>query len=242
MAAISGEDGTRTTRRLRQAGAIRPLRPAFAPPTTKPVLGLDSPVVRSADVIEQRPNTPSLTLTHERVVDQEDLDQLVELYVDAIGPLDEVAALQHLDSDDDIRALFLHEDIIKIIAWDGTEAVGLGLITNNFDAVVEASTTFFHTKYPEQAAAGTLFYGMTVLVKASNRGMTAFARIYLDMWQIPAKVGGVLIFDICKFNVDSFGAHTIIDGIAANFPGASWDEVDRQTWFAAELPNPLPGS
>ena len=214
----------------------------FPPPTTKPVLGLESPVVRSAEVIEQRPSTGQLTMTHERVVDAEDIDALMSLYVDAIGPLDEVAALQHLDSENDIRALFLHEDIIKIIAWDGREPVGLGMITNNFDAVAEASTKFFHSKYPEHAAAGTLFYGMTVLVKSSNRGMTAFARIYLDMWQIPAQVGGVLIFDVCQFNIDHFGAHRVIDGIAGNFPGASWAEVDRQTWFAAELPNPLPGS
>lgn len=76
----------------------------------------------------------------------------------------------------------------------------------------------------------------------ADRGMTIFSRIYTEMWQIPAKTGGVLVFDTCKFNRDNFGADEIVDHIASRFPRSSWSVLDQQTWYAAELPEPLPGS
>jgi len=81
---------------------------------------------------------------------------------------------------------------------------------------------------------------MAVLVKHTKRDTALFSRIYIEMWQIPARVGGVLIFDTCKFNRDNFGADDIIEHIATNFPKSNWSVIDQQTWFVAELREPLP--
>jgi hypothetical protein len=67
-----------------------------------------------------------------------------------------------------------------------------------------------------------------------------FGRIYTEMWQVPARAGGVLAFDVCEFNRTMFDTDTLTRRIASQFPRAQVDVVDRQTWYVAELPEPLP--
>ncbi len=212
----------------------------FAPPTTAPIEGLPAPQVRTSDLIAGERRRAASSITIENVVEGAFADQLWELYKAAIGPLDQIAALRHLDSEADMLATFAEPAITKIIAWDGDEPVGLGLITNQLELVPEISPDFFNERYAEQAARDAVYYGMAVLVKASSRGLTVFPRVYLEMWQIPASVGGVLIFDMCRFNRDFFEGDTLVENIAANFPNSSWKVIDQQTWYAAELPQPLP--
>jgi hypothetical protein len=104
---------------------------------------------------------------------------------------------------------------------------------------VRSLRSYFANRFPEHAERDAIFYGMAVLVKPTQRGMTMFSRTSIEMWQIPARVGGVLIFDTCKFSRDNFGADDIIGHIAANFPNSNWSVIDQQTWYVAELPEPL---
>jgi hypothetical protein len=214
-------------------------QPKLPPPNTPPVLGLDAPTLSTADAAALRSIPAPLTITHETVIDGDDAQALLQLFDESIAPIDAVSATEHSENDDRLLAYFANPGIIKIVAWDGDEPIGLGIITNDLTLISEPSPVFFANRYPDHAARNAIFYGMSVLVKESERGMTAFSRIYLDMWQIPALVNGVLAFDICKFNVESYNAEKIIAGIAANFPNSRWEEVDTQIWYAAVLPEPL---
>ncbi|MEQ9162067.1 MAG: hypothetical protein RLN74_05120, partial [Ilumatobacter fluminis] len=78
-----------------------------------------------------------------------------------------------------------------------------------------------------------------VMVSPDHRGRTLFSRLYTEMWQVPARAGGVLAFDICDFNRMAFDTDSLTQRIADQFPEASVDVVDRQTWYVAELPKPI---
>ncbi len=236
-------DVNNTTTRTHTGKAIptRPgLRPTFPPPTKqRPIEGLAAPTLSTSELIAARPPAPQFSLTSETEVVGDDAEALWELYREAMEPLDQVAAMKHLEPREVMMQRFADPGITKVIGWEGSSPVGLGLITNDFSLVGEISPDFFANKYPEHADRNAIFYGMAVLVKPTQRGMTMFSRIYIEMWQIPARVGGVLIFDTCKFNRDNFGADDIIGHIAANFPSSNWSVIDQQTWFVAELPEPL---
>jgi hypothetical protein len=51
----------------------------------------------------------------------------------------------------------------------------------------------------------------------------------------------VLVFDICDFNREMFGAEKLAHRIADSFPHSAVQVLDRQTWYVADLPEPIPG-
>ena len=228
---------TRTGKPIPTRPGLRPSLPQ--PNDSKPVDGLEATTMSTSQLTEERPATAPLSISSETEVVGDLAEALWVLYQETMEPLDQVAAMKHLEPYEVMMQRFADPGIIKVIGWDGTEPVGLGLITNDFDLVGEISLDFFANKYPEHAERDAIFYGMAVLVKPTQRGMTMFSRIYIEMWQIPARVGGVLIFDTCKFNRDNFGADDIIQHIAANFPKSNCSVIDQQTWYVAELPEPL---
>jgi len=78
-------------------------------------------------------------------------------------------------------------------------------------------------------------------VTPGARRRTLFGRLSTELWQVPALVGGVLVFDVCDFNREVFGAERLAQQVADNFPRSAVAVLDRQTWYAAELPEPIPG-
>jgi hypothetical protein len=129
--------------------------------------------------------------------------------------------------------------ITKIVGWQGREPVGLAMVTNSLEDVMEISPPFLRARYPEHAEHDRIYVGMLVMVSQQLRGRTLFGRLYMELWQIPAQAGGVLIFDVCDFNRTTFDTDALTDRIASNFPRSSVSVVDRQTWYAAELPLPI---
>ncbi len=239
MSMLRNDPVTRRNRAIKPIPTRPGVRPTLPPPTTGPVSGLPTPTMSTSELLSATPQASQLSLTSETEVVGEDAEALWNLYVEAMEPLDQVAALLHLEERELLLRRFADPGITKVIGWDGSEPVGLGLITNDFGLVDDISADFFANQFPEAAECDALFYGMAVLVKPTQRGLSMFSRIYIEMWQIPARVGGVLIFDTCKFNRDNFGADDIIEHIASNFPNAKTSVIDQQTWFAAELPEPL---
>lgn len=213
-------------------------RPTLPPPATPRIDGLPAPVVSTSELASAG-RSSQLSVSEETVIDGPVADALWDIYAESMGPLDQLAAMKQLETKELTLARFANPEITKIVGWDGDEPVGLGLITQNMDLVGDVSSDFFANTYPDHAARDAIYYGMSVLVKPTQRGLTMFSKIYVAMWQIPAKADGVLIFDVCKFNRDVVGADQIIETIAGNFPKSKWSVIDQQTWFAAELPEPL---
>jgi hypothetical protein len=208
-----------------------PERPPSEPP---------QPSTRS--ILEQyRPDEP-INICHEQVITGDPAESLWQAYCANFEPLQAVAILQHFDSYDVFLGQLADPRIVKIVGWRGDEPVGLAMVTNCLEAVAEISPAFLRSRYPDFAAKDQIYVGMLVMVSQSLRGLTLFSRLYLELWQVPALVGGILIFDICDFNRNMFDTDALSERIASNFARSSVQVLDRQTWYVAELPEPIGGN
>ena len=79
-----------------------------------------------------------------------------------------------------------------------------------------------------------------MMVVPGLRGRTLFGRLSTELWQVAARAGGVLVFDVCDFNRNNLGAEKLAQRIAESFPRSDLQVLDRQTWYVAELPEPIP--
>ena len=188
-------------------------------------------------MIALRPSTRSITYTHETVLASDDAEALWELYVAAMGPVDEVAAMLHLEDRDVVFAAFEAPEMIKVVARAGSVPVGLGMITPRLDLIPGISPAFFENQFPDHAD-GRIFYVSAVLVDPNRRGKTVFSRLLNEMTYIAERVGGVMVFDTCSFNREGHRMDAVVQRIVDRFPRSSWQIIDQQTWYAAELPDP----
>lgn len=197
---------------------------------------------QNGSILDAFPEKEAVSITFETVVDGEDAERLYEAYRLNFEPLEELAILQHCFTRDEVLTELADPSITKIVGWEGLTPVGLGMVTNRLESVPQISPRYLRAKYPDHAALDRIFFGILVAVSPEHRGMTLFNRIYLEMWNIPAKAGGVLIFDICEFNRLAFDTDALVGRIGSNFAMSEVGIIDRQTWYAAELPNPILGS
>lgn len=209
-------------------------RPDLAPPTAAP------PDRSTESLLDRYPVTPMLVVHHERIVTGQTAEALWEVYHESVAPLTELAVLHHLDTREVVLGQLANPRILKLVARADGEVLGLGMVTNSLEDVPEISPAFLRARFPEHAARDAIYVGMLVLVAPGARGLTVFNRISTEMWQVPARVGGVLVFDVCEFNRTTFAAEELARRVAEGFPRSSVDVLDRQTWYVAHLPEPLP--
>lgn len=192
-------------------------------------------------ILEAHPSAAPITITHELSITGTNAEELCEAYRINFEPLAELAVLQHLYSRDEVLAELANPRITKIVGWQDGEPVGLAMVTNSLEDVPQISPAFLRSRYPEHAARNTIYVGILVMVTPGARRRTLFGRLSTELWQVPALVGGVLVFDVCDFNREVFGAERLAQQVADNFPRSAVAVLDRQTWYAAELPEPIPG-
>ena len=184
---------------------------------------------------------PSIVITHERSITGSQAETLWEAYRTNFEPLADLAILQHLYSRDEVLAEFRNPNIVKIVGWQDDRPVGLAMITNSLEEVPQISPAFLRAKYPQHAARNAIYFGILVMVVPGTRGLTLFGRLSTELWQLVAIANGVLVYDVCDFNRTTFSSEKVAQRIADSFPRSSLQIIDRQTWYAAELPEPLPG-
>jgi hypothetical protein len=183
---------------------------------------------------------PSVVITHHLTVDGEEADALWQLYYSNLEPLTDFAVQKQYSERDEMMALFANPRVVKIIGREQGRAVGLAIVTNSLEDVPEISPRFLRRRYPDYAARDAIYCGMYVVVDPRHRGISLFHRLYIELWQVVAKASGVLIFDTCEFNREMFDVDNLAHRIASAFPSSTLGHIDRQTWYAAELPIALP--
>ena len=207
---------------------------------------LESPLAAPSIVITpQRSITgvgaPSIVITYEQSILGIEAETLWEAYRTNFEPFAELAVLQHLYSRDEVLAEFRNPRILKIVGWQDDRPVGLAMVTNSLDDVPQISPAFLRAKYPQHAARNAIYFGILVMVVPGTRGLTLFGRLSTELWQLVAVANGVLVYDVCDFNRTTFSSEKVAQRIADSFPRSHLQVIDRQTWYAAELPEPLPG-
>lgn len=242
---MAGTRHTRTTQQQRRRATTRISRPGSFEPAARNASSGAAPIP-SPPPPEPRPaeggqrSSGRVTITRAAVVDGALAEQMWHFYQSNFEPLTTRAILQHLFTRDEVLAELANPKITKIIAWSGGEPVGLGLVTSDLESVPQVSPDFLRVRYPDHAVRGSIHYGIMVVVAPSYRGRTLSARLSLELWRVAAEDRGVLVFDVCNFNRTELAGDALAEFLAAQFPGASVAVVDQQSWFVAELPNPLP--
>lgn len=226
---------TETSARPRSFRAKNPSRLGSADPPPPPPPSDDERSIR-----EQYAAAPAVAITHELVVEGDEAALLLDAYRANFDPLAELAVQAQSSGNAEMLAEFADPRIVKIVARERGIPVGLGMVTNQLEAVPDISPAFLRASFPAHAERDAIYLGMYVMVVPGHRGLTLFNRLYLEMWQLPAKVGGVLVFDVCEFNRTTFDTDVLAERIASSFPHSNITVIDRQTWYAAELPEPLP--
>jgi hypothetical protein len=221
----------------RQASPARPdapVRDLTPPPVAAP------PAAPNGSIIDRYPATPPVTITHEPVIVGEIADVLWDVYRANFEPLSQVAVMSQASTHAEMIEFFANPRVHKVVAWEDGTPVGLGMVTNDLDLVVEISPPYLRSRYPEHAARDAIYIGMYVLVAPHHRRRTLFSRLYLELWQIPALVGGLMVWDVCESNRQMLNMDRLAEKIASNFPRSSVGVLDRQTWYVAELPEAIP--
>lgn len=198
------------------------------PPATRPISAL------------RVDDAPTAHITEERVVIGQLADELWRQYWSSFAPLRSLAIQRQHSDRDEFLALLANPAVIIYIGWDGDRPVGMAMITNSLDDVPELSPDFLRERFPEPASRDAIYVGIYVMVDPAHRGITLFHRLYMECWELAARARGVLIVDTCEFNRTTFDTDGLALRIGEGFPNCRVSIVDRQTWYAAELPEPLP--
>ncbi len=201
---------------------------------------LEPPQTSNGSIIERHESAPPIYITHETTITGATAEVLWETYHANFHPLQNLAILQHCYTRDEVLDELANPRITKIVGWQDGSPVGLAMVTNSLDDVPQISPDFLRASYPTHAENNSIYFGILVMVVPGRRGMTLFSRLSIELWQIPAKAGGILVYDICDFNRIAFDAENLSQRLADNFPESTVKVVDRQTWYVAELPHPIP--
>ncbi|MEO5901920.1 MAG: hypothetical protein ABIR68_17580 [Ilumatobacteraceae bacterium] len=198
---------------------------------------------QAADAADRGPGQPArprrTRVTRELLIEGERAESLWEMYREAFEPLELVAIQQHLWSRKEILEELANEEIVKFIGWDDDIPVGMAMLTNNLEVVPMISPLFLRTRFPEHAERNAIFYGIMIFVRHGHRGKTLFARLGSHVAQETALSSGVVLFDICSYNLEHGSLDKNLGRLARPFPNSSMSMVDQQSWFAVELPAPL---
>lgn len=179
-------------------------------------------------------------VSEERVVTGDVADELWRQYWANFEPLQALAVQKQHSDRDEFLALLANPRVVTFVGWEHDRPVGMAMITNSLEDVPELSPAFLRARFPEQAARDAVYVGIYVMVDPAHRGVTLFHRLYMACWQLAAKARGVLVVDTCQFNRTTFDTDNLAQRIGAGFPNCTVSVIDQQTWYAAELPEPLP--
>lgn len=183
---------------------------------------------------------PPVRISMERTVTGAVADELWRQYWANFSPLRALAVQKQHSDRDEFLALLANPDVITYVGWEGSRPVGMAMITNSLEDVPELSPDFLRARFPDQAARDAIYVGIYVMVDPDHRGITLFHRLYMECWQLAARARGVLVVDTCEFNRTRFDTDELARRIGEGFPNCTVSVLDRQTWYAAELPEPLP--
>ncbi|HSJ91973.1 MAG TPA: hypothetical protein VK917_07880 [Ilumatobacter sp.] len=199
------------------------------PPEPRPISG--------STYVEPAP----VPISVERVITGPVAEELWRQYWANFAPLRALAVQKQHSDREEFLDLLANPDVITYVGWEGRRPVGMAMITNSLEDVPELSPDFLRARFPEQAARNAIYVGVYVMVDPNHRGITLFHRLYMECWQLAARARGVLVVDTCEFNRTAFNTDELARRIGEGFPNCTVSVLDRQTWYAAELPEPLPG-
>jgi hypothetical protein len=136
---------------------------------------------------------------------------------------------------EDFLRLLERQSVVKALAWDGSELVGVGFLTNELDMVPGISSEFFRARYPAEAAAGTLWYMIAGVAHPLRPGVLDGLR-KTCVEEARVRKAAVLVWDSSTLRTEN--AHRVtVDAVESVFgTRLEPNELDRVSYMAVDLP------
>ncbi len=155
-------------------------------------------------------------------------------YRETFAEINTLAAQRHLMRHDEFTEVMTDGRITKYVLSEENDALlGLGTSTNDLSAWPLISPAYFERMYPEQYAAGKLWYIGFIGVRDGVRG--GFAAMLEAMSAPQRRVAGVALMDYCAFNFGERDVHSISLRLLERYSAPRPRIVDTQTFVAYDF-------
>lgn len=170
---------------------------------------------------------------HERYIDDDTADAMLDMYVRAFEPLKVLSATKQTLDDQDFRAFMAMDSVTKIVARDSEgQIVGFTMMTTELKLIPWISQEYYANRYPEHYDEGRLFYVPCILVDPSVGGAIWPASMARELALISASVHGIVLMDCCAHNDDVVGLPDLIEKVCHKYTHHKTELIDSQRFFA----------
>lgn len=161
-------------------------------------------------------------------------DTAWELYAQIFDDVNRRAVQKHLLSEAEFRAVCTNEDLIKFLAYDGDQLVGMSVLTNNLDAWPLVSPEYFEQARPEDYRRKAIWY--CGFVGARKNRSHAFRELVLSMSEVITSNDGVVVMDYCDYNVNVRHIPEVAQAVVSHsYPRASTQRLDAQSFYMIDF-------
>ena len=162
------------------------------------------------------------------------LPALWDVYTRSFGPLAYIAASRHVMPKETFLVEMADPAITKLIVTDAGRPVSMVTLTWDLELVSWVSPEFYRSRYPEQSAAGRLFFITNMLTDPDYHGHEPFLLLSAEMYRLGK--GGVIGSDSCASVVTRGFVEAMRKRMLDLHDGKGTVEaVDTQTFFAFDL-------
>jgi hypothetical protein len=170
-----------------------------------------------------------------KAVDADTRAAAIALHTVWVRALGTVTATDSLHDLEDFLRLLARRSVIKALAWEGTELVGVAFLTNELDTVPRIAAEFFKARFEQETRQGEVWYLMGGIAHPLRRGVTSgLAQTLVE--EAKTRRVQVLLWEASTLSMATTHRSTV-EAVTEVF-GVEPDpeELDRVSYLAIRLP------
>lgn len=142
-----------------------------------------------------------MKITRESTVNSELTEKFWGLYEGAFAPLRESSPCRQFFRYEEFVGEMADERVLKFVLWDDDgSALAMSLVAVDLEAVPWISPEYFAARFPEQFAAGTIYYFGAILVEPNSQGMKYSEILLEELENFVVRNKGIAAFDCYSEN------------------------------------------
>jgi hypothetical protein len=136
---------------------------------------------------------------------------------------------------EDFLRLLERPSVVKALAWNEEELVGVSFLTNELDMVPGISSEFFRARYPKESAEASVWYMISGVAHPIRPGVLDGLR-RTCVAEARNRKAAVLLWDSSTLHTESAHRSTV-EAVESVFgEKVRPDELDKVSYMAVELP------
>ncbi|MEP6760186.1 MAG: GNAT family N-acetyltransferase [Sporichthyaceae bacterium] len=160
-----------------------------------------------------------------------------KLYVEAFDPLRRLAVQRHVMYGDEFEAVMADPRAVKYLVFDDRGALhGLATLTNDVHSVPLVSPEWFAHRWPERFSEGRVFYIGFVGIHPHSQGSGVCAELVEAMTREVAKVDGVAVLDVCRYNRETMHLPRLVAALSSTWAShVEMIDLDAQSYIGYDF-------